>query len=138
MAKLTGKNLFVSFGGTNISGTQRTFSVTWQQEQADVSAGADDYRNFANTMRTIEASCEILVQDYPNGGSATFATLAIGTQGTLLWGPEGTAAGKPKYGFFSTVTELSPDIPFDNAYVLKAKFTNAGTALLYSGTAVWP
>jgi hypothetical protein len=138
MAKLTGKNLFVSFGGTTLSSSQRSFDTTFEQEQADVTAGADDFRNFSNTVKMVEAETEIVVQEHASGGSALFAALTLGGQGTLLWGPEGTATGKPKFGFYATLTERSQQLAYDDAYILTCKFTMAGTAMLFQGvTDLW-
>lgn len=138
MAKLTGKNLYLQFGSTNLSGEQRTFDVTEQQETADTTAGADDYRNFANTVKMIEATAEIIMKNHAGGGSAVLAALALGTEGTLVWGAEGTATGKPKKGFLARLVDASQAIPFDNVYLLKLKFQMAGTALAFDGvTSLW-
>lgn len=137
MAKLTGKNLYVEFAGTDLSATLRNFSVSDTQEQADVTAGADDYRNYANTVKTTEATFELLVQDWANGGSALAAAVYSGAQGTLIWGPEGTAAGKPKRGFYATITQYDEALPFDDAYTASVTMTMAGTAMAFSGTSVW-
>lgn len=133
MAKLTGKQLYLEYGGVNISGTQRTFSYTHEQEQADLTAGQDEYRNFGNTVKMIEAEAEVLVREHADGGSALFAGLALGGQGTLIWGPEGTATGKPKFGFLANLVDTSAELPFDDAYVLTLKFAMAGTALAFNG-----
>lgn len=138
MAKLTGKSLYLQFGSTNISGEQRTFDVSEMQETADVTAGADNYRNFANTVKTIEATAEIIMKEHSTGGSAILAALSLGTGGTLIWGPEGTATGKPKKGFYATLVDFSQAIPFDDAYTVKLKFQMAGTALAFNGvTDLW-
>ena len=138
MAKLSGKNLYVSFGGVVLSGEQRSFDVTLSQESADATAGADDYRNFVSTVKTIEASMEIVMKEHSVGGSAIKAALAAGAEGTLLWGPEGTATGKPKYGFYARVSEASETIPFDDVWVKNITFEHAGTALLFGGvTHLW-
>lgn len=139
MAKLSGKNLYVSFGGVVLSGEQRSFDVTLSQETADATAGADDYRNFVNTVKSIEASMELVMKQHSTGGSAIKVALAAGAEGTLLWGPEGTAAGLPKYGFVARISEASETIPFDDVWVKNITFQNAGTALLFDGvTNLWP
>lgn len=137
MAKLSGSALYVSFGGTNLSATIRNFEVPEEQEMADATAGADPYRNFVTTVKTIEASCELLVQDHASG-TAVHAAVKIGTQGTLLWGLEGTATGKPKGGFLATISKSEKSYPFDDVAVIALTFTNAGTAVLYDGvTSLW-
>jgi hypothetical protein len=139
VAKLSGKNLYVSFAGVALSGEQRSFDVTLSQETADSTAGADNYRNFVNTVKSIEASLEIVMKEHSTGGSAIKAALAAGAEGTLLWGPEGTATGKPKYGFYALISEASETIPFDDVWTKSVTFQNAGTALLFDGvTQLWP
>lgn len=139
MAKLSGKALYVSFAGTVLSSEMRSFDVTLTQETADATAGADDYRNYVNTVKAIEASMEIVMKQHSTGGSAIKAVLAAGAEGTLLWGPEGTAAGLPKYGFYARVSEASEAIPFDDVWTKSVTFQNAGTALLFDGvTDLWP
>lgn len=138
MAKLSGKNLWVSFSGTTLSSEMRSFDVNLAQETADATAGADEYRNFVNTVKTIEASMELVMKEHSTGGSAIKAALAAGAEGTLLWGPEGTATGKPKYGFYARISEASETIPFDDVWTKSVTFQNAGTALLFNGvTDLW-
>lgn len=139
MAKLTGKNARLFYKGVDLSGEFRTIDVTRQQETADVTAGADDYRNFANTVKMIEVTAEIVMKEHGSGGSAILATLDLGGEGTLLWGAEGTATGKPKDGIYARLVDRSNPIPFDDAYLSKLKWQMAGTALLYNGvTDLWP
>lgn len=137
MAKLSGKQLVVQWigsgGTTNLSGAQRSFSVDEAQETADSTAGADDYRNYVNTVKTISASMEMVYQEIAAGGSAILTALALGAEGTLLWGPEGSASGKPKKGFAARVTNASQSMPFDDMMVISVEFANNGTALVYDG-----
>lgn len=133
MARLTGKNLYVEWAGTELSGSQRSFDVTENQETADVTAGADDYRSFSNTVKSISATMEIVMDEYDSGGSAILALLTLGNTGTLIWGPEGTATGSPKKGFVARLVDASQGLPFDDAYTLSLEFSMAGTALAFDG-----
>lgn len=132
MAKISGAALYIQFGSTVLSATQRTLDVTEQQETADATAGADTYRNFVSTVKMIEASAELLMQD-GTAGSALYAALIPGSQGTLIWGQEGNATGKPKKGFYATLVDTSVSYPFDDVIAMKAKFQMAGTALAFNG-----
>ena len=129
MTTISGKNLHVSFAGTSLGDSLRNFSVTEAQEQADATAGADDYRNFVDTVKSIEASCEIVMKTYATGGSALRALLDVGSQGSLIWSPEGTASGKPKRYFTATVTQSDESLPFDDVAILAITWTMAGTAV---------
>lgn len=139
MTKISGKNLFMSFAGTNLSSTQRSLDVDEQQESADSSAGADDYRNFVATIKTLGAKVEILIPSHSTGGSAILAALVNGTEGTFLWGAEGSGSGKPKDGFFARVKNFSKKIKFDDVYMGNLELEMAGTARLFNGiTDLWP
>lgn len=133
MTKYSGAALKISFGGTDISATSRTFSTTHNMETADSTAGSDGYRNFVTTVKTLECSSEILGLTASTGGSAQQAALVPGTSGTLLWSPEGTAVGSPKWGALMLLSEAGQDYPFDGVVVFKAKWVMNGTALLYNG-----
>lgn len=133
MPKLTGKDLFVSYAGTSLASEQRSFDVTEMQETADATAGADSYRNFINTVKTVEASMELIAKSHGDGGSAIFAALSLGSTGTVIYGPEGTATGSPRFGFLGRLVEFSKQLKFDDVYLVKLKWQNAGTAMIYNG-----
>lgn len=133
MAKISGKDLFASFAGTSLGDTIRNFDVSEAQETADATAGADAYRNYVNTMKTIKASCEVVMKDYAGGGSALRSLLQPGAEGTLIWGVEGSATGKPKKGFLARISQADEGIPFDDVVTISLTFQMAGTALLFNG-----
>jgi hypothetical protein len=139
LTKISGKNLYASFAGTNLSTTQRSLDVDEQQESADSTAGADSYRNYVATVKTMGAKMEILLQEHSTGGSAQLAVLLPGAEGTFLWGVEGTTTGKPKDGFYARVKNASKKIKFDDVYMMSLELENAGTGRLYNGvTDLWP
>ncbi len=139
MTKISGKNLYASFAGTNLSSTQRSLDVDEQQESADSTAGADDFRNYVSTVKTIGAKMEILIQQHSTGGSAILAALVAGAEGTFLWGAEGSGSGLPKDGFYARVKNRSTKLKFDDVYMMSLELENAGTARLFNGiTDKWP
>lgn len=133
MTKYSGAALYLEFAGGNISATRRTLDVTHNMETADSTSGSDAYRNFVTTVKMLEASVEILGLTHSTGGSAQVVALQPGALGTLIWAPEGTATGKPKWGAYMMLSEISPSYPFDNVVVYKGKFVMAGTALAFNG-----
>ncbi len=133
MTKYSGAALYLEFGGTNISATRRSLDITHNMETADATAGADTYRNFVTTVKMLEASAEILGLTFATGGSAQTVALQTGASGTLIWAPEGTATGMPKWGALMMLSEFSPSYPFDDVVMYKAKWVMAGTALLFNG-----
>jgi hypothetical protein len=133
MTKYSGAALYLEFAGSNFSATRRTLDVTHNMETADATAGADAYRNFVTTVKMIEASAEILGLTAATGGSAQIAATQPGAFGTLIWAPEGTSTGSPKWGFYAMLSEISPSYPFDDVVVHNAKWVMAGTALAFNG-----
>lgn len=81
-------------GGTlTLQGDYRKLDLTPSIKEAIGTAGSDAREQRLPTVKDFKASIQ-LVADV--GGTAVLAALAEGVQGTLIAGPEGTAAGKPK------------------------------------------
>lgn len=133
VTKLTGKNLYVEINSVSLSATYKSLQIDEKQETVDSTAGADNYRNFINTVKTIEATVEIIMQDFASGGSAILTELTLGGTAPLIWGPQGTAAAMPKKGFMARLVEAPQTLKFDDLYMIKAKYQMAGTDLLYNG-----
>lgn len=133
MAKLTGKNLYVNFNGTILSAEQRSFEVMEKQETVDSTAGADDYRNTLPTVKTIGAKMEIIMKQHSTGGSAIMAALALNTEGTVLWGAEGSGSGLPKDAFTGRLVDNSKKLKFDDVYLWTLEWENSGTSRIFNG-----
>ena len=123
--RYTGKDLYVAFGGTGLTSDQRSFTVTREQETADITAGADGFRAFKATIKNFTASLEILA-DSSATGTAMLGAIQEGTEGTLEWGPLGTASGKPKNEVPVIVTSVSITLNFDDAVVYSIDFQGQG------------
>lgn len=141
MARMSGKNLHLQWiysGGTaNLSGSQRSFENGHEQESADATAGADSYRVFVPTVKTLKPKAEILWEE-KSSGSAVIAAVQPGVEGTLYWSPEGTASGKPKWGAYLRVRVSNQSLPYDDVAMLSVEWDNIGTALVSDGvTATW-
>lgn len=126
--RYTGKDLFVSFGGTTLTTDSRAFSVTREQETADTTAGADGARSVKATVKKYAASMELLA-DSSASGTALLAAVKEGTEGTLVWGALGTVTGKPQSSMVAIVTNTSPTINFDDAVVYSIEFTGQGALI---------
>lgn len=140
MAKYAGKNLYVSFGGTSIEGTFRTFEVTKAQNEADATAADDEYQSFVATNKMIEATMEVLVHTFTDGGSAQLLAIGnVGAEGTLLWGPEGSATGMPKGGFYARLKQRDSSVPYDDVVTLSLSWSMVrGTVLFDDHEDLWP
>lgn len=134
MAKISGKNVYVSFAGTALGDSLRNVQIAQSQETADATAGADSFRNYVATVKTVEVTAEAVMKDYGNGGSALRSLLAVGSEGTLIIGVEGTAAGKPKFGFLARINQADEAVPYDDVVTISLTWEMAGTALAFNGT----
>jgi hypothetical protein len=124
MTHWTGHALYVSFGGTAITGDQRTFSKNEKIDKVDITAGDDDDRDYLTTIKDVTMAMTIL--DNSTAGSAVKSALAIGNAGTLLIGPEGTASGKPKYTCVAFVESNDTEYPYDGEVEFNVTFQRQG------------
>ena len=97
MATYNGNNAYLEFGGVNLSG-YFTDDIDFQasNETVDTTAGAgqtDRQRRAGLNDRTMS-----FVVVYDDAELATYVqSLTQGTIGTLVYGPEGNGAGKPRH-----------------------------------------
>ena len=119
----TGKNLYLKFGSTVLSSDFRNFSAAETMDVVDASAGSDAARTYLTTLEDGTASLELVDQ---TGGSVLWAAVKKGTGGTLEWGPEGTAGGKPKHTCYAIVTNRERSMPYADVVVLSVSFQFSG------------
>jgi hypothetical protein len=122
--RYTGKNLYVAFAGQELSGDFTAWEVTRTSDTADVTAGSEDARSYLATLK--DATFRLERFDTATGGSAVMAALVEGASGTVEFGPQGTATGKPKYSAVAIVTNVSSSYPFSDAVVVTADFQRSG------------
>ena len=136
--RMTGAGLYLEWvynGGTvSITGDLRTFSYGAEQEVADITAGADGARSSKATVKNFSAESEILFTG--TAGSAVFAVMPLGAEGTVRFYPQGTATGKPKGAFPAIVTKLDIDMPYDDAVVISVEWMGQGAEVWDVKTAV--
>lgn len=98
MAGQPGSALYATWvhaGGTLVlTGDQRTFTYTPTVDYIEDTAGADTHKHRLPGLKDGQFSYSAI---YQTGGSATLTALAEGLEGTIIWGEEGTASGKPKH-----------------------------------------
>lgn len=128
MAEFTGTSLVVSWiwsGGTvSLSGDYRTVSWTPTVGYADISAGSDTHITRLPTLKDSTAAVT-LVDSSP--GTATYASLQPGVQGTLIIGPEGTATGKRKITMPAFCDGGNPSYTYNDTTTISVNFTGNGT-----------
>lgn len=138
--RLVGTNLIVQLihsGGTAvISGDYTNFTVTRDSQMADLTAG-DDGGQFNKYLYEINSAT---LESYYDGtvSSASLGTALVrGTEGTVLYGPSGTASGSPKGGFPAVIKKADVTIPYDNGITLSIEFSGQGTELFNPAVDSW-
>jgi hypothetical protein len=91
----TGKDAYIKFGSTELDAEYRT--MTWGEtaQFVDGSSGSDNYVKNKDTLSDLNLSLE-LVGPEGTAGTAMWDALAPKTEGTLEFGPDGTASGNPR------------------------------------------
>jgi len=123
-------------GGTvvRIDGDQTTFDVTWNSQSADVTAAIDGGVEEKPTIQELSYSISSF---YDSAQGTAWLNVTPGTQGTLLFGPQGTASGNPKGGSRAFVTAKSPSIPFNDGVVQSVEFRGQGTMIFDIDQHTW-
>jgi len=118
--RITGKDLYVTFGGTEISGDYTSVSVATDEDLVDVTAGADTYHYYLNTRQDGTIDFEAF---YDGSTTTVWDAIAPGSAGTLIIAPKGTASGNPQWTWERVlVASRSIDIPFDDGVTVSASF----------------
>lgn len=131
MPEYTGSGLYVTFGGTVFSSRFRAFDADETQALVAKDAGADTAMTYLTTLADGKATLEVLAEA---GGTALWAAGAKGTSGTLIWGDEGTVAGKPKHTVPAIVQRRHRIAVYNETAKLTFDFQFNGTVV--DGT--WP
>lgn len=134
--RVTGKDLYVSFGGVAVTADYREFSVEPTIDTVDKTAGAETDKSYIGTLKDATAS---LTYAYAgSAGTAISTKFQVGTEGALLWGPQGTATGQPKGGWQNAiVTGHSKPHTYNDLIVRTVTFQKSGTASFSDEIDVW-
>jgi len=127
MATITGKDLYLSWihsSGTVVLSTDYTqFTDTPSVELLDESAGSDEYRTYVARLKD---SSYAFSARYQSVGTVLVNALAMGGSGTLIYHPEGTAAGKPKRTIPAIAQGASINIPYAGLVEISCTFQGNG------------
>ena len=121
MARYSGKNLYVEFNGTELTADFRSFEVTENITIIDASAGDDAYKDKLTGQKDWTATFNGLATSGATG-TALWGAVVPGTEGTLIWAPEGTASGKPKHSGTAIVSERSRTAPYEDVVEISISF----------------
>ena len=129
MAHFTGDAAYIEFAGIELNTDYRNFDGDRSIDKSETTAGADTDKSYLPTIRDGTFSMTF-VQDNSASGTAVVGVLYEGSEGTLIWGPEGTATGKPKYSCVAFVESLSTPLKYNEATMRDATFQKNGSWLL--------
>jgi hypothetical protein len=113
MAHYTGKNLYIEWRGVDLT-TQaqyRSLSVENSVDTVEVSAGNDTDKSFLTTLRDATFTLTIVDDTNAHGGTVR-REFAIDQYGTLVYGPEGTETGMPRFECAAWVTSVTAGVEY--------------------------
>lgn len=121
--RYTGKDMAITIGGTAINSEYQSLKVKESVESAEATAGSDTHEYSIPLYGTSEIEVEVFGVNKADAGYTNIkAQTAKGALGPLIWGPEGTTSGKPKFTATGYVEEREEEYTFKDAVTLKFKF----------------
>lgn len=124
-------------GGTFVmSGNQTMFGMERTVDTVEVTAGSDTQKAYLPTVTDNKMSYAYYdAGTAATAGTAIAAQLKPNVQGTITFGPQGTATGKPKYQIAAVVTSQKIEYAFDAAALYEIEFLGSGSWVLDHGSA---
>lgn len=124
MAKYTGKDMVIFFGTVNVSGQGRQLEISQSADEIDVTTYGSDDKEFIVGMLEREGSLEILDDDT---NSLIRTKTAPGSSGSLVWFPQGSVSGKPRFDVGTAVVrEQNLSYPYDDAVMMDVTLRLSG------------
>lgn len=131
--RYTGKNLYMTIGGTVIGTDYKSVAVKESVNSAEATGGADAHEYSIPTYAASSIDVEIFGLKKADGSyAAIMSGTAKGSTAALVWGPEGNTASLPKFTATGYVESRDIDYKFDDAVGLK--FTYKCTASIAEST----
>lgn len=117
--EFVGSSLYCEFAGSELSSRFHSFDENEEVGLVEKSAGDDTYRAYLATLTDGGISMEFL---HEADGTVIWAAIAPGTEGTLIWGPEGTASAKEKRTVDAVVKSRRRAIVYDDVVKINIDF----------------
>lgn len=133
--RAVGKDGYVSFKGTAVSADYRSFDVEITLDTVEKTAGGESSKSYIPTLQ--DGSAKLTYAYTGTAGAGYTALLKVGEQGTLLWGPEGNGAGKPKGGVEAIVTAHSKPMSYNDLILRTVTFQFTGDLLFDDEEDTW-
>jgi len=123
--RITGKDVYVAYGGTNVSGDYTSVSFSQEEDTADVTAGSEEAHYYIPMREDATMDFEGF---YDGSAQTVWDALAPGGTGTLEIAPKGTTSTYHRlYWARAICTRRELDAPFDNGVRIRASFQASGT-----------
>lgn len=125
--RVVGQNAYISFKGVAINADYRSWNIEETIDTVDSTAGSETDKSYIPTLK--DGTAELMYAYTGTAGTVYVTNFVVGTEGALLYGPEGTATGKPKGGFSNAiVVSHSKPHEYNGLIVRTVKFQKSGTA----------
>jgi hypothetical protein len=122
---ITGKNAYITCGGTALQSNYRELSSEINIGLVDQSAGSDVG---ITRLTTLEDATFSVTTKRPVGGTANWVGLVPGTSGTFEYGPEGTATGKPRQYALCIMNSVSTPLTYNDVVIETFNFQMSDTS----------
>lgn len=119
-----GQGGYVGINGTAVP-NWREFTIEPTADVVDSSAGSQAYKTYIAALKDATASL-VYVYEGTAAGTTFLAYHKVGTTVTLLWGPEGSVAGKPKGSNSAIVTGHSKPMKYDDLVLRTVSYQFTG------------
>lgn len=128
MATFLGKDGTVQVGSNAIAEI-RNFSIDESIDVVEDTSMGNDAKTYKATIKDFSGSVDVLYDDTDTNGQTA---LAVGSQVTLNFAPEGTTSGKVKLSGDAIVTSKSVSASYDG--LVESTISVQGTGGLTTGT----
>jgi len=118
-----GTNAYIAFKGTVLDTNFRSFSQAETIDLVDQSAGSDANKTYLTALKDGNSP---LTFKYKAGDTAQWGLVALGAEGTLECGAEGTAAGKPRSYVNAIVSGRTKSMSYNDLIVVDVTFQFSG------------
>lgn len=137
MAVLTGKEFYLEFDGQDLTNDLLRFDDGLVLEQAEATTVGESVRRYISTRYTVAPKAKILLATDATG-QAIRGKCKVGTEGLLVWGPEGNEAGQPKWGIVCRVVSAPVVRDYDHEVEIEVQWKPVSGSFTYHGnTAVF-
>lgn len=130
MPHYTAKGMHITFDGNTISGDWMMFEFERTVDVINVTpAGASDFEGIPGIQH---GRWSLIV--YDDDAATVAAILEPGASGDLIFGPQGSSPGSPKFGFPAIVTDIKQSFTYEDTVVIEFSGIKSGAMLFDVGS----